>query len=95
MIDLTHIISVVALSNALYSALVLDHDTIACFFAHHEIRLGPQNTAKPPVDLLSSKQPAQSESENALTRVEDDLVKVRPTLRVCLTYLSIRLVAVQ
>lgn len=80
-IDLTHIISAVALAKALYSASVLDRDTVACFFAHQEIKFGPKKTAKPPVDLLSSKQPAQSESEKAVTSVEDDLLKARPTLK--------------
>ena len=83
-------ISAVALANALYSASVLDLDTVACFFAHQEIKLGPKKTAKPPVERLSSRQPAQSKSENALTRVDDDLLNVNPRLKVSLTYLSMR-----
>jgi hypothetical protein len=54
--DCIHIISAVAFATALYSAFVLDLETVACFFAHHEIRFGPKKTAKPPVDLLSSRQ---------------------------------------
>lgn len=65
------------------------------FLAHQEIKLGPKKTAKPPVDLLSSKQPAQSESEKALTRVDDDLLKVSPVLKVFLIYLNMRLATVQ
>ena len=38
---------------------------------------------------MSSTHPAQSASEKALTRVEDDLLKVRPVLDVPLTYLNI------
>ena len=88
-------ISAIALANALYSGSVLDRDTVACFLAHHEIKLGPKNMANPLVERLSSRQPAQSESEKALTRVEDDLLKLRPMLKVCLTYLTMRLAAVK
>ena len=87
-------ISAVALAKALYSASVLDLESIACFVAHHDMRLGPENTAKPPVEHLSSKHPAQSESEKALTRAEGDLLKFRPIFRVYLTYLTMRLAAV-
>jgi hypothetical protein len=34
--------SVVALASALYSASVLDHDTIACFLELHDIKLGQE-----------------------------------------------------
>jgi hypothetical protein len=50
------------LANALYSALVLDRDTVACFLALQDTRFGPTKMAKPPVDRLSSRQPAQSTS---------------------------------
>jgi Na+/H+-dicarboxylate symporter len=68
----THIISAVALAIALYFAYVLDLDTVLCFLALQEIKFEQKNTAKSPVDLLSSILPAQSVSENALTRVESD-----------------------
>jgi hypothetical protein len=58
--------SAVALAMDLYSTSVLDLETVGCFFADHEIRLEPKKIAKPPVDLQSSKHPAQSASENAL-----------------------------
>jgi hypothetical protein len=60
----------VASTIALYSASVLEWDIIFCFLAYQEMRLGPKNTAKPPVDFQSSVHPAQSASENALTIVE-------------------------
>jgi hypothetical protein len=44
----------VALATDLYSASVLDLQTVACFLALQEIRFGPKKTAKPPVDRLSS-----------------------------------------
>ena len=50
--------------------------------------------ANSPVHLLSSTQPAQSASENALTRVDDDLVNVRLTISVFFTSLKILLVVV-
>ena len=93
--DWTHIISVIAFAKALYSAYVLDLDTVVCFLAHQDIRFGPKKIANPPVDRLSSRHPAQSESEKALTRVDGDLLKVRPVFRVFLIYLTMRLAAVQ
>lgn len=84
-----------AFANALYSASVVDHDIVACFFAHHDIRFGPKKTANPLVERLSSIHPAQSESEKALTRVYEDLVNVRPRFIVSFTYLTMRLAAVQ
>jgi hypothetical protein len=37
----------------LYSASILDLETVACFLALHEIKLDPNNTADPGLDLLS------------------------------------------
>jgi hypothetical protein len=93
--DSIQITSAVAFAKDLYSASVLDLDTVAYFLALQEIRLGPKYTAKPPIDLLSSTQPAQSASEKALTRVDEDLLKVSPILAVPLTYLNILLIVVQ
>ena len=73
-----HITSAVAFARDLYSALVLERDTVACFLAFQDIRLDPRKIAKPPVDLLSSGHPTQSASENALTAVEEDLHILRP-----------------
>jgi hypothetical protein len=87
--------SAVASAIALYSASVLDLDTVLCFLALQEIRLDPRNTAKSHVDLLSSTLPAQSASENALTRVESDLLIFNPNLVECLMYLNILFTAAQ
>jgi hypothetical protein len=54
----------------LYLAYVLDLETVAYFLALQEIKFGPINIAKPPVERLSSKHPAQSASEKALKSVE-------------------------
>jgi hypothetical protein len=93
--DCIHISSVVASAMALYSTSVLDRDTVFCFLAHQDIKLGPKKIAKPPVDFLSSEQPAQSASENVLTRVEQDRRIWSPKLIVCLRKRSILLTTVQ
>ena len=90
-----HIISAVAFANALYSASMLERDTMGCFQALQEIRLDPRNMANPPVDCPSSWSPTQSASKNALTRREDDLQILSPISKVCLRYLNILFTAAQ
>jgi hypothetical protein len=68
----TQIFSALALASDLYSASILDLETVACFRALKETRFGPMNIAKPPVERLSSRHPAQSASEKALKSVEVD-----------------------
>jgi hypothetical protein len=86
--------SIVASAKALYSASVLDLDTVSCFLALHEIRLGPKKMAKPLVDILSSGQPTQSASEKTLSNCEDECLNVRPSCSVPLMYLIMRFTAV-
>jgi hypothetical protein len=68
---------------------------MACLRAVQEIRFDPKNTANPQVDLLSSGHPAQSASENALTKVEEDLLNLNPRAIVRRKYRKILLTVVQ
>jgi hypothetical protein len=93
--DCTQMISAVALAIALYFAFVLDRETVDYLRALQETRLLPKNMENPPVDILSSMFPAQSASENPLTRADRDLVIFSPKLVVCFMYLKICLTVVQ
>jgi hypothetical protein len=88
-------ISVIELTRALYSASVLDLDTVVFFFTVHDMWLLPKKIANPHIDPLSSKHPAQSTSEYPVTSVEDDLQILRPILVQALIYHSILLATVQ
>jgi hypothetical protein len=50
-------ILVVAFARALYSASVLDRDTMTCFLALQETRFEQKNTSKRPIDLQSFGHP--------------------------------------
>jgi hypothetical protein len=84
-----HITSAIALARALYSASVLDLESVACFLALQDIRFDPKNTAKPPIDLRSFGQPAQSTAAKVLTMVDPDLIIWRPRFKVPFIYWSI------
>jgi hypothetical protein len=71
-------ISIDALARDLYSASVLDLDTVYCFLALHDTRFVPRNIANPPIDLLSSRLPTQSTSVKPLTGIDDDFVICKP-----------------
>jgi hypothetical protein len=83
--DWSHITSATALAIDLYSASVLERDTVGCFLALQEIGLDPKNMACPPIDLQSSEHPTQSASEKALTTDEGDFQICKPMPKVCLT----------
>jgi hypothetical protein len=89
----THIISAVVLAKDLYFASVLDLKIVACFFAFHDTRLFPKKIANPPIDRLSSKEPAQSTSEYPVINVDDDLHILRPRFVQDLIYHNILLTA--
>jgi hypothetical protein len=59
----SHCNSHVADDRALYSASEEDLETVACFFARHEIKDLPIKKQYPDIDFLVSMQPAQSASE--------------------------------
>jgi hypothetical protein len=90
-----HNISAIALAIALYSTSVLDRETVFCFLALHDIRFVPRKMAQPPVDLLSSRDPAQSTSENPLINSNLHFLIFKPTQMELFRYLSIRFIATQ
>jgi hypothetical protein len=53
------------------------------------------NIAKLPVDHLSSRHPAQSTSEKALNRVDNEYLNIMPIFKVSLTYHRILLTVVR
>lgn len=65
-------------AKALYSASDEDLDTMICFFVLHEIRELPKKKHWPEIDLLVSRQPAQSASENPCKLIEEFLGKNKP-----------------
>lgn len=66
----------VVVAKAMYSASMLDWETIGCFRAFQEIKSRQRKLQKPPVDLRSSRQPVQSGTEYTL-RVKVELRKRR------------------
>jgi hypothetical protein len=93
--DSIHIASATPFPKALYSASVLDLETVGCFLALHEIKFGPTKTANPLVERRSSTSPAQSASLKILTPVSLDLRIRSHVSSVPLTYRNIRLTASQ
>jgi hypothetical protein len=79
-------ISKVVFTMALYSTSVLDRETVGYFGALHDTKFAPRNTANPLVDLLPSREPAQSTFKNPLTSRDGDLTIRSPRSTVPQTY---------
>jgi hypothetical protein len=79
------------LAIALYSTFVLDLETVVCFLALKDTRFDHRKMAKPPVDIQSSRQSAQSASEKPDTSNDKDFVIFIPRSTVPLTSLKILL----
>ena len=84
-----------AFAMALYSAYVLDRDTVAWFGALQDMRLLSRKTAKPSVEQRSSRHPAQSASEKTLTNIDFDRPIFKPKHMAPLTYPMILFTAAQ
>ena len=69
--ELTQINSDVALAIALYSASVLDLETVTCFFELQEMRFVPRYMRNPLVERRSRESPAQSASLKAVREIGD------------------------
>jgi hypothetical protein len=80
---------------ALYSASILDRETVPYLRALYDIILDPRKTVNPPVECLSSISSAQSASEKPLTSVDLDFRIFKPRLMLDLIYGKIRLTVAQ
>lgn len=65
--NVTQATLVVVAYIALYSASVLDPQTVFFFLEHQEMHVVPKNTQTPMVDFLVSRQPAQFASLNIVS----------------------------
>jgi len=74
---------------------VLVLEVVACFLGLHDTRFEPKITAKPPIDLLSSRNPTESASKKALTSVKDDWLILSHVSTLPLSYLSMFFTVVQ
>ena len=74
-------------AKALYSASEEDLDTVICFLVLQEMRELPKKKHWPEIDLLVSRQPAQSASEKPCKVMEELLGKNKPLPGQTLRYL--------
>jgi hypothetical protein len=86
----SHVSFTVVLDMALYSASVLERETVGYFFAHQEMRLLLRNVQYPVVERLVIEQPPQSASKKAQRSSVEWEVKFNPVSIVPLTYLKMR-----
>jgi hypothetical protein len=86
----SHVSFTIVLDMALYSASVLERETVGYFFAHQEMRLLPRNVQYPVVEHLVVEKPPQSASEKAQRSSVEWEVKFNPVSIVPLTYLKMR-----
>ena len=93
--DCTYVASAAPFARALYSASVLDHETVGCFRALNETKLGPKKTRKLPVERMSLAHPTESASMKTLRSVELYRWMLNPVVTVPLIYLSMRMTASQ
>ncbi|WVZ90122.1 hypothetical protein U9M48_036452 [Paspalum notatum var. saurae] len=77
----------------MYSASVVDKDTLACLREDHETREVPISWHVPEVDLRSIRQPAWSGSENPLREREEPEEYQRPSSGVNFRYLKMHFTA--
>ena len=75
------------LAAAMYSASVVDKETLARLREDQKTREVPKNWHVPDVDLRSTWHPAKSESENPLKKREEPKEYQRPSSEVYLRYL--------
>ena len=76
--DCSQVISATKLARLLYSASVLDLDTVCCFFDCQVTKFEPKYTQNPKFDLQLSKSEAQLASQNATRSRVGDFLKCNP-----------------
>ncbi|WVZ80994.1 hypothetical protein U9M48_028422 [Paspalum notatum var. saurae] len=81
------------LAAAIYSASVVDKDTLACLQEDQETREAPKSWHVPEVDLRSFWQPAWSASKNSLREREEPEEYQRLSSGLNLRYLKMRFTA--
>ncbi|WVZ70665.1 hypothetical protein U9M48_019309 [Paspalum notatum var. saurae] len=81
------------LAAAMYSASVIDKDTLACLREDQETREVPKSWHELEIDLRSIRQPAWSASENPLREREEPKEYQRPSSGVNFRYLKMRFTA--
>ena len=77
------------LAAAMYSASVVERETLAYLREDQKTSEDPKNWQVPEVDFRSTRHPAKSESENPLKKREEPEEYQRPSSGVYLRYLSI------